>query len=97
MQLDLQPPRKQLLTTNNSKGESVHISLYFTVNISTYFFISDTYTSFVFYSRGKKTQLPSISSLLATSSPPTEEPSTSTRMDRLESDDEENMGFFQRM
>ena len=62
------------------------------MNISTYFFISDTYTSLVFYSRGKKT--PSLSSLLAASSPRTEEPSTSTQMDRLESDDEEIMGFF---
>ena len=56
------------------------------------FFMSDTYTSLVFYSRGKKT--PNLSSLLAASSPRTEEPSTSTQMDRLESDDEEIMGFF---
>ena len=54
--------------------------------------MSDTYTSLVFYSRGKKT--PSLSSLLAASSQRTEEPSTSTQMDRLESDDEEIMGFF---
>ena len=64
------------------------------MNISTYFLSQIPIQALFFYSRGKKTQLPGISSLLATSSPPTEEPSTSTQMDRLESDDEENMGFF---
>ena len=66
----------------------IHIGLRFLCAYINLFFISNTYTSFVFYSRGKKTQLPSILF------PPTEEPSTSTQMDRSESDDEESMGFF---
>ena len=66
----------------------IHIGLRFPCEYIDLFFISDTYTSFVFYSRGKKTQLASILS------PPTEEPPTSTQVDRSESGDEESMGFF---
>ena len=66
----------------------IHIGLRFFCEYIDLFFIPNTYTSFVFYSTGKKTQLPSILS------PPTEEPSTSTQMDRSESDDGESMGFF---
>ena len=66
----------------------IHIGLRFLCEYIDLFSIPNTYASFGFYSRGKKTQLASILS------PPTEEPSTSTQVDRSESDDEESMGFF---
>ena len=64
------------------------------MNISTYFLSQIPIQALFFYSRGKKTQLPGISSLLATSSPPTEEPSSSTQMDRLESGDERALSEY---